>query len=101
MPPQFVRTIPLLAAIAGLAVAQSYTMTTVAGSSRLGDGSPATSVPLRYPFGMAQDAAGNVYFSDNNDNRVRRVAPDGTISTIAGNGVPNFSGDGGQAPAPR
>jgi uncharacterized protein (TIGR03437 family) len=98
MPTQFVRTIPLLAAIAGLAVAQSYTMTTVAGSSRLGDGSPATSVPLRYPFGMAQDAAGNVYFSDNNDNRVRRVAPDGTISTIAGNGVPNFSGDGGQAP---
>ncbi len=78
-------------------VAQSYNITTVAGSSRLGDGSPATSVPLRYPYGVAQDAAGNIYFADANDNRVRRVGTDGKISTVAGNGVAGFSGDGGPA----
>lgn len=68
-------------------VAQSYNITTVAGSSRLDDGSPATSVPIRYPYGVAQDAAGNIYFADANDNRVRRVGADGKISTVAGNGV--------------
>src|ERR1035438_8181018 len=70
--------------------AQPDTMTTVAGSSRLGDGNAATSVPLRYPYGVAQDAAGNIYFADTADNRVRRVGTDGKISTIAGNGVAGF-----------
>jgi uncharacterized protein (TIGR03437 family) len=78
-------------------IAQSYSMTTVAGSSRLGDGNPATSVPLRYPYGVAQDTAGNIYFADASDNRVRRVGTDGKISTIAGTGVAGFSGDGGLA----
>ena len=78
-------------------VAQSYRMATVAGSSRLGDGNPATSVPLRYPYGVAQDAAGNIYFADASDNRVRRVGTDGKISTVEGTGVAGFSGDGGPA----
>jgi uncharacterized protein (TIGR03437 family) len=78
-------------------LAQSYTMATVAGSSRLGDGNQATSVPLRYPYGVAQDAVGNIYFADATDNRVRRVAPNGVISTIAGDGVAGFGGDGGPA----
>ncbi len=78
-------------------VAQSYSITTVAGSSRLGDGNQATSVPLRYPYGIAQDAAGNIYFADSQDNRVRRVGTDGKISTVAGTGVAGFSGDGGPA----
>ena len=79
------------------AAAQSYLATTVAGSSRLGDGNPAISVPLRYPYGVAQDAAGNIYFADASDNRIRRVGTDGKISTIAGTGVAGFSGDGGPA----
>jgi trimeric autotransporter adhesin len=78
-------------------LAQSYRMTTVAGSSRLGDGNLATTVPLRYPYGVAQDVAGNIYFADASDNRVRRVGTDGKISTIAGTGVAGFSGDGGPA----
>ncbi len=76
---------------------QSYVVTTVAGSTRLGDGNAATSVPLRYPYGVAQDAAGNIYFADALDNRVRKVGTDGKISTVAGTGVAGFSGDGGPA----
>jgi trimeric autotransporter adhesin len=75
--------------------AQSYLSTTVAGSSRLLDGNSATSVPLRRPWGMVQDSAGNFYFADSSDNRVRRVDVNGTISTVAGNGVAGSSGDGG------
>jgi uncharacterized protein (TIGR03437 family) len=86
-----------LFSIASSVDAQSYSMTTVAGSSRLGDGSAATSVPIRYPYGVAQDAAGNIYFADANDNRIRRVGTDGKISTIAGTGVAGYSGDGGPA----
>ncbi|HTB10689.1 MAG TPA: Ig-like domain-containing protein [Bryobacteraceae bacterium] len=77
--------------------AQSFSIATIAGSSRLRDGSPATTVPLRYPYGVAEDAAGNIYFADEQDNRVRRVDTSGIISTIAGTGVAGFSGDGGQA----
>src|SRR5580658_4450385 len=83
--------------VTGFVSAQSYSITTVAGSSRLGDGSPATSVPLRYPYGTAQDASGNIYFADAQDNRVRRVDTKGIISTVAGTGVAGFSGDGGSA----
>ncbi len=86
-----------LSLFAGLVSAQSYSISTIAGSSRLGDGNPATSVPLRYPYGMAEDAAGNIYFADALDNRVRRVDTKGIISTVAGTGVAGFSGDGGPA----
>ncbi len=83
--------------LAVFAAAQSYSITTFAGSSRLRDGSPATSAPLRYPYGMAQDVAGNIYFADAQDNRVRRVDSHGIISTVAGTGVAGFNGDGGPA----
>jgi uncharacterized protein (TIGR03437 family) len=82
---------------AAVLTAQSFSMATIAGSSRLRDGSAATTVPLRYPYGVAQDAAGNIYFADTNDNRVRKVDPTGIISTVAGTGVAGFSGDSGPA----
>src|SRR5271170_7401004 len=82
---------------AAFAAAQSYSIATVAGSSRLRDGNPATTVPIRYPYGVAQDTAGNIYFADALDNRVRRVDTKGIISTVAGTGVAGFSGDGGPA----
>src|SRR5580704_11376307 len=87
----------LFSLFAGLVSAQSYSISTIAGSSRLGDGSPATSVPLRYPYGIAEDTSGNIYFADALDNRVRRVDTKGIISTVAGTGVAGFSGDGGPA----
>ena len=49
--------------------------------------------------GIVVDASGTVYFSDYPTNRVRKVTPDGTITTVAGTGTAGFSGDGGLATA--
>jgi sugar lactone lactonase YvrE len=62
-----------------------------------GDGVAAVGAQLNGPIGLAVDAGGNVYFSDQSNHRVRRVATDGTISTFAGTGVNGFSGDSGAA----
>ena len=64
-----------------------------------GDGGLATEARLNGPYGMALDAAGNLYVSDRNNNRIRRIDRDGIITTVAGTGVPGFSGDGGPATA--
>src|SRR5580704_14480683 len=82
---------------ASAAFGQSYTIQTVAGTTRLKDGASATSTPLRYPWGLAQDAAGNVYFADERDNRILMVGTDGNIHIVAGTGVAGFAGDGGAA----
>ncbi len=79
----------------------AYTITTAAGSSFVGDGGSALQAALSDAEGVAVDSAGNVYIADANDHRVRKVAPDGTISTIAGSGFPGFAGDGGPAAASR
>ena len=62
-----------------------------------GDGGPATSASLNQPSGFAVDSNGNLYIWDLGNARIRKVNSQGTISTIAGNGVPGFSGDGGPA----
>jgi uncharacterized protein (TIGR03437 family) len=62
-----------------------------------GDGGPAVSARLNNPSGLARDSQGNVYFSDTNNHRIRRIAPDGSISTVAGMGEPGFRGDGAPA----
>jgi DNA-binding CsgD family transcriptional regulator/streptogramin lyase len=62
-----------------------------AGSGRAafgGDGGPATAADLNLPTGLAFDSAGNVYIADSGNNRVRKVSPNGTITTIAGDGTP-------------
>lgn len=51
-----------------------------------GDGGMATQAALREPTGIAVDPGGTLYFSDSGNNRIRRVTPDGIISTVAGNG---------------
>ena len=61
-----------------------------------GDGSSATKAQLNYPTGIALDSSGNMYIADFLNLRIRKVAS-GNISTVAGNGVLSFSGDGGQA----
>jgi sugar lactone lactonase YvrE len=75
-------------------------ITTIAGTGSggfSGDGGPATSAQLFSPQGVAVDGRGNVYIGDTGNNRVRRIAPDGTISTVAGNGVEDQTPDGGPA----
>src|SRR5256885_1829834 len=71
--------------------------TGVAGST--GDGGPATAAPLTLPAAVAFDAAGNLIFADSGNHRIRRITPAGTVTTVAGNGAPGFSGDGGPATA--
>ena len=75
-------------------------ITTVAGSGERGfsgDGGPAVRASLAEPEGIAFDSQGNLYIADGFNHRVRRVSPDGVITTIAGNGQRAFSGDGGPA----
>ena len=50
------------------------------------------------PQRVALDSAGNLFIVDRKNNRIRKVTPDGMISTFAGNGVAGFSGDGGRRP---
>src|SRR5579862_3488757 len=62
-----------------------------------GDGGSATGAQLADPTGVAVDSSGNVYIADQLNNRIRKVSPSGTITTVAGNGTPGYSGDGGAA----
>lgn len=77
-------------------------ITTFAGNGNaadFGDGGPATSASLNSPEGLAIDNAGNIYVADTASHRIRKITPDGTITTVAGNGSGGFQGDGGPATA--
>jgi uncharacterized protein (TIGR03437 family) len=71
----------------------------VAGSTEGygGDGGQATAAKLYWPFGVAVSSTGIVYIADSYNHRIRRIALDGTITTVAGTGQEGFSGDGGPA----
>ena len=78
------------------------TITTLAGNGNAGfsgDNGPAANAQINTPRGVAVDASNTVYIADTGNNLVRRVTAGGTITTIAGNGAPGFSGDGGSATA--
>jgi uncharacterized protein (TIGR03437 family) len=76
-------------------------VTVIAGATWAfsGNGGPAASAPLGAPGGFARDTAGNLYFSDYQNNMVFQVTPAGVITIVAGNGTASFSGDGGPATA--
>jgi hypothetical protein len=88
--------------ISCFSLGHAQVITTIAGngtSGFSGDGGAATTAELYYPYGIGIDGAGNVYISDNGNNRIRKINTSGIISTLAGNGTPGFSGDGGAATA--
>ncbi len=70
----------------------NYTASLSPGFS--GDGTTAATARLNSPGGVALDSAGNLFIADTLNNRIRKVSPDGTISTAAGTGTAGFSGDG-------
>jgi sugar lactone lactonase YvrE len=84
-------------------VAATGTITTIAGTGAAGfsgDGGAATAARLDLPTALAVDPAGNVYVADTDNQRVRRIAAGtGVITTVAGDGVEGFAGEGGLATA--
>jgi hypothetical protein len=74
-------------------------ISTIAGNGTYGfsgDGGPATSAEFRNPYGVAVDTSGNLYISETGGHRIRKVtASTGIITTVAGNGYRDQSGDGG------
>lgn len=75
------------------------TITLVAGSGNgfAGEGVPAAQAVFNQIEDLAFDAKGNLYLADTGNNRIRRIDPKGIITTVAGNGTPGYSGDGGPA----
>ncbi len=86
--------------LASSAFASEWTITTVAGTGTAGfsgDGGPATAAQINDPFGVVRGPDGALWFCEYTGQRIRRVARDGTISTVAGNGERGYAGDGGPA----
>lgn len=80
-------------------------ITTIAGKGTPGfggDGGPATDAAIDGVGDLVFDGSGNIYLADRGNNRIRKISPDGRITTIAGNGVggifrSDMIGDGGPA----
>jgi len=81
-------------------VAPGGTISTIAGNGRgfFGDGGPAVDADLDRPTDVAVQADGGILIADTGNNRIRRIAPNGIISTVAGS-APGLAGDGGPAAA--
>src|ERR1700724_3863906 len=79
---------------------RAQTITTIAGNGTAGfsgPNGPAAQAMINRVVRLATDAAGNIYMSEENNNRVRKIDPNGVITTFAGNGVAGFGGDNGPA----
>jgi sugar lactone lactonase YvrE len=75
-------------------------ITTVAGDGQpgyTGDGGPAAEARIHTPGGLALGADGSLYVADIDNHAIRKISPEGTITTVAGIGHPGYSGDGDRA----
>lgn len=92
--------LPSRAQDAVLVLSPSSTISVHAGTGTAGfggDGAAASAARLAAPSAMAQDAQGNLFIADTRNHRIRRVATNGTITTVAGTGTQGFAGDEGPA----
>src|ERR1043166_1206644 len=97
MPAKFTRILIGWTLACAPAFAQGI-ITTMAGTGMggfSGDGGPAISAAICGAIGIARDSLGHLYFADRTNLRIRMIAPNGTITTIAGNGNYGSTGDGG------
>ncbi len=83
--------------ISATGVITTFAGNTTAGFS--GDGGPATAAQIGVVYGIAADKSGNIYIADYTNYRIRKINTSGIITTVAGNGIGGFSGDGGPATA--
>ena len=93
-------TLPIPANYRIRRVNPSGTIETIAGTGTFGgggDGGPAAMATLGPVYGLATDAAGNLYIADTFNDKVRKISPDGVISRFAGTGEEGDGGDGGPA----
>lgn len=82
------------------ALPADWTISTFAGTGKSGfsgDGGPATAAQINNPFGVVRGPDGALWFCEYGGQRIRKVNPDGTIHTMAGNGQKGYAGDGGPA----
>src|SRR3569833_2246773 len=82
--------------------AQVNIITTIAGKAGVpgkdsGDGGPAIYARFHGPYAICVDRQNNIFIADGFNNKIRRIAPSGVISSIAGNDTSGYSGDGGHA----
>lgn len=92
--------VPLISLLVVQAFAANWTISTVAGTGVAGfsgDGGPATAAQINDPFGMVRGPDGALWFCEYTGQHIRKIARDGTITTVAGNGERAYTGDGGPA----
>jgi streptogramin lyase len=78
----------------------AWTISTFAGTGVAGfsgDGGPAIAAQINDPYGIVRGPDGAIWFCEHNGHRIRRIAADGTITTVVGNGKRGYTGDGGPA----
>jgi uncharacterized protein (TIGR03437 family) len=83
-------------------ISSSGTLTVIAGTGKAGyggDGGAATAALLSSPAGLRVDPLNNIYVADTQNQRIRKITPQGNISTVAGNGQAGYAGDSGPANA--
>jgi streptogramin lyase len=90
----------MFVALASFCSASTWTISTVAGTGVRGfsgDGGPATAAEINDPFGVVRGPDGALWFCEYGGQRIRKIARDGKISTVAGTGQVGYTGDGGPA----